>query len=104
MNLRVFTVADLHQSGSHYRWLLDEVEAKRPDVVAFVGDVVSDSGISQSDRVRTEDAAELLSNLPCPQLVFVRGNHPGMVLILTIEQADEIERIREDRLHGLRCP
>jgi Icc-related predicted phosphoesterase len=75
MNLRVLTVADLHQSGSHYRWLLDEVQAKRPDVVAFVGDVLSDPRTSQSDRVRTEDAAELLSNLPCPQLVFVRGNH-----------------------------
>ena len=32
------------------------------------------------------------------------GHHPGMVLILTIEQADEIERIGEHRLHGLRCP
>ena len=75
MNLRVLTVADLHQSGSHYGWLLDEVQAKRPDVVAFVGDVLSDPRISQSDRVSTEEAAELLSKLPCPQLVFVRGNH-----------------------------
>jgi hypothetical protein len=30
---------------------------------------------SQSDRVRTEEAAQLFSTLPCPQLVFVRGNH-----------------------------
>ncbi len=75
MNLRVLTVADLHQSGSHYRWLLDEVQAKRPDVVAFVGDVLNHPSISQRDRVATAEAAELLSNLPCPQLVFVRGNH-----------------------------
>src|SRR6266487_3560063 len=75
MNLRVLTVADLHQSWSHYYWLRDAVEAKRPDVVAFVGDVLNDPSISQRDRVATAEAAELLSILPCPQLVFVRGNH-----------------------------
>jgi len=75
MNLRVLTVADLHQSWPHYHWLRDEVQAKRPDVVAFVGDVLNDPSISQRDRVATAEAAELLSKLPCPQLVFVRGNH-----------------------------
>ncbi len=75
MNLRVLTIADLHQSWPHYYWLRDAVDAKRPDVVAFVGDVLNDPSISQRDRVATAEAAELLSILPCPQLVFVRGNH-----------------------------
>src|SRR5436190_2145599 len=75
MRLRVLTVADLHQSRRHFQWLGEEVKSKRPDLVAFVGDVLSDSAASGGDQVGTEEAAHLLSGLSCPQLVFIRGNH-----------------------------
>jgi len=63
MNLRVLTVADLHQSWSHYYWLRDAVEAKRLDVVALVGDVLNDPSIILRDSVPTLKPAELLSIL-----------------------------------------
>lgn len=75
MHLRVLTVADLHQSRTHFQWLCDEVKSKRPDLVAFVGDVLSDSGGSGGDQIHTEEAARILSGLCCPHLVFIRGNH-----------------------------
>jgi Icc-related predicted phosphoesterase len=75
MHLRVLTVADLHQSRTHFQWLCDEVRTKRPDLVAFVGDVLSDPAVNHGDRVPTGEAAHILSSLRCPQLVFVRGNH-----------------------------
>jgi Icc-related predicted phosphoesterase len=76
MRLRVLTVADLHQSRRHFRRLCAEVQVQRPDIVALVGDVLGvDSCACQDDRVRPEEAAQLLSALRGPQLVFVRGNH-----------------------------
>lgn len=75
MRLRVLTAADLHQSRRHFQWLCDEVKSKRPDLVAFVGDFLSDSAAGAGDQIRTEEAAHILSGLCCPQLVFVRGRN-----------------------------
>lgn len=74
--LRVLTVTDLHQSKSLCGALHAAVLQHRPDVVAFVGDVLDFSGRSGS-QFSTPECAEFLAALPVEQRVFTRGNHDG---------------------------
>jgi len=74
-NVRVLTVADLHQSSVLYRELALSVEEHRPDVVAIVGDALEAFSASSKFRLTVEECAESLARLPVARIVFVRGNH-----------------------------
>ena len=71
---RVLTVTDLHQSRALGLALRAAVERHRPDIVAFVGDVLGRSG-GRDGQFRPLEWAEFLAALPVPELVFTRGNH-----------------------------
>jgi len=74
--MRVLTVADLHQRRSLFHQLEEAVAARKPDVVACVGDfldgwVPPPAGVG---LLSATDAALALAALPC-EVVLVRGNH-----------------------------
>jgi len=72
--VKVLTAADLHRSKRLYAELAAAVATHKPDVVALVGDFL-DAFESTAERLSTSEAAVLLGSLPCPDIVFVRGNH-----------------------------
>jgi Icc-related predicted phosphoesterase len=72
--VKTLTAADLHRGKRLYDELARAVAAHKPDVVALVGDFLDALGTA-SEQYPTPEAATLLSNLPCQEIVFVRGNH-----------------------------
>ena len=72
--IKVLTVADIHRSQKLYALLVSAVEKHRPDVVALVGDFLDATGETKG-MLSVEDCAHALSRLPCPETVFIRGNH-----------------------------
>lgn len=75
MNIRVLTVADLHQRESLYEQLAEAVAEHKPHLVACVGDFL-DAEMMRMDAARLSpgEAAARLSALPA-EVVFTRGNH-----------------------------
>ena len=72
--VRVLTVADIHRSQKLCALLRRAVEKHKPDVVALVGDFLDATGETKG-KLSVEDCAHALSRLPCPETVFVKGNH-----------------------------
>jgi len=72
--VKVLTVSDLHRSQKLYALLAKAVSEHKPDVVALVGDFLDATGATRG-KLPVGDCASLLSRLPCPETVFVRGNH-----------------------------
>ena len=70
----ILTAADLHRSVKLYGLLAKAVSKHRPDVVALVGDFLDATG-ETAGKLTTEECAVALAKLPCPEVVFVRGNH-----------------------------
>ena len=70
----LLTVADLHRSAGLLMKLNEAMVRHKPDVVALVGDFLH-AFDDDEGRMSAEDSAELLSKLPCTEIVFVRGNH-----------------------------
>ena len=75
-HLKLLTVADLHC----HRLLLDDlvraVVRHQPDLIALVGDFLH-GGDTSPDRVTPAECARRLANLPCEEIICVRGNHEG---------------------------
>lgn len=74
-HVRVLTVADLHQSRSLFPQLTAVVAEHRPDVVAFVGDMLDAFPDPKNRRLKPGDCARAIAGLPVEHLIFVRGNH-----------------------------
>ena len=74
IQIKVLTVADIHRSRKLYGLLVKAVESHKPDVVALVGDFLDATGETEG-KLTVEDCARGLSRLPCPETVFIRGNH-----------------------------
>jgi Icc-related predicted phosphoesterase len=74
MNLTILTATDLHALKSLYRDLAGAVAIHKPDLVALPGDFLNASD-SIKGRLTSGQCALALSQLPCPEIVFVRGNH-----------------------------
>src|SRR5437879_8471627 len=72
--ITVLTVADLHRSRKLYAQLREAVTRHKPDILALVGDFLDATG-DHKDKLSTEECAQALSRMPCPETVFVRGNH-----------------------------
>jgi Icc-related predicted phosphoesterase len=72
--LTLLTVTDLHRRAVLFEALSEAVAERKPDILALVGDFLHAFNDEQG-RVTTEECARLLSKLPCPEIVFVRGNH-----------------------------
>ena len=70
----VLTVADLHRNSVLLRELRDAVAKHKPDLVALVGDFLHGFD-DEEGRETTAVCAEMLSQLACPEIVCVRGNH-----------------------------
>jgi Icc-related predicted phosphoesterase len=70
----LMTVTDLHRSTGLLLALREVVAQRKPDIVALVGDFLHAFDDNEG-RMTVEDCAEQLSKLPCPEIVFVRGNH-----------------------------
>jgi len=70
----VLTVADLHRSTALLEALREAVVEHKPDIVALVGDFLHGFDDNRF-RVSVLGCAKLLFHLPCPEIVFVRGNH-----------------------------
>jgi len=71
---RLLTATDLHRHPSLYAQLALAVARHQPDVVALVGDFLHASS-STREILTNQVAAQLLADLPCSEVVFVRGNH-----------------------------
>jgi metallophosphoesterase superfamily enzyme len=72
--ITVLTVADLHRGKALYDLLRTAIAPHRPDILALVGDFLDATG-EQQGKLTTEECAGFLSLLPCPETIFVRGNH-----------------------------
>ena len=74
IEIKLLTIADLHQSKKLYDQLETAVAWHKPDVVAVVGDCLDldDAGGRELSRA---DCARRLTALSCREIVFVRGNH-----------------------------
>ncbi len=70
----ILTVTDLHRSSALLRELGNAVAKHKPALVALVGDFLH-SFDDNDERETPEACAQILSGLPCPAIVFVRGNH-----------------------------
>ncbi|SPE50798.1 conserved hypothetical protein [Verrucomicrobia bacterium] len=70
----VLTVTDLHRSAALLAALREAVVRYKPNLVALVGDVLHGFD-DNSYRMSVLGSAKLLSQLPCAEIVFVRGNH-----------------------------
>src|ERR1044071_202748 len=73
-SITILTAADLHRSSNLYSQLQAAVIRHRPDILALVGDFL-DATDDHAGKLSTEECAQALSRLPCPEVVFVRGNH-----------------------------
>jgi len=72
--ITVLTAADLHRTTKLYGQLGEAVAQHKPDVLALVGDFLDATG-NNSGKLNTEEAAQALGRLSCPETVFIRGNH-----------------------------
>jgi Icc-related predicted phosphoesterase len=75
VQVRLLTVADIHQSKVHYRALAQAVAAHKPDAVAIVGDALYALGEPDKSQFTVSECAKILADLPVEHLLFVRGNH-----------------------------
>lgn len=97
--IKVLTGTDLHQSKSLYQGLAEAVRAHRPDVPALVGDFLAMvDGLEE--RFTVEECALFLSELPCQDIIFVRGNHENHVWWEFAEVWTKFGRKLND-LHGV---
>ena len=72
--VKVLTVTDLHRSVRLYEELGDAVRSHQPDVVALIGDFLH--GFEDNNgRLTAAQCGRFLTKLPCPEVLFVRGNH-----------------------------
>jgi Icc-related predicted phosphoesterase len=71
---KILTVTDLHCNRRLYELLTAAVQRHEPDVVAVVGDFLDATGETEG-KLNVEECARVLSQLPCPETVFIRGNH-----------------------------
>ena len=83
--ITVLTVADLHRGKALYDLLGTTVTRHRPDILALVGDFLDATG-EQERKLTTEECARLLSRLPCPETVFIRGNHEDSAWFVFAEE------------------
>jgi Icc-related predicted phosphoesterase len=72
--ISVITVADLHRREDLYADLELAVNLHRPDMVAFVGDLLHAFDDNEG-RHTTAECAKRIASLDCEEMVFVRGNH-----------------------------
>jgi metallophosphoesterase superfamily enzyme len=72
--ITVLTVADLHRGKVLYNLLRTAIARHRPDILALVGDFLDATG-EQEGKLTTEECVRFLGRLPCPEIIFVRGNH-----------------------------
>ncbi len=77
VQVKVLTVADLHQSRRLYALLAEAVETHTPDVVAMVGDFL-DASEEKEGKLTVVESCRALSQLRCRHIVFVRGNHEAI--------------------------
>ncbi|MHB9009660.1 MAG: metallophosphoesterase family protein [Limisphaerales bacterium] len=70
----VLTAADLHRSANLYGLLAQAVARHRPAIVTLVGDFLDATGETEG-KLTTEECAVALAELPCQEIVFIRGNH-----------------------------
>ena len=89
----MLTVADLHRSAALLDALREAVVQHKPDVVALVGDFLHGFDDNRY-RVSVLGCAKLLSQLPGPEIVFVRGNHEDDAWFLFAAKHDHITPIR----------
>lgn len=75
VQIRMLTVADIHQSQLHYCALVQAAKEHKPDVVAIVGDALYALGEPDKFQFSTHECAKILAELPAEHLLFVRGNH-----------------------------
>jgi Icc-related predicted phosphoesterase len=76
MNIRLLTLADLHQAPIHYNRLPQIIQEHRPQIVALVGDFLNASEDNEKNGLLSEaECAKRLSELDVNHLLFVRGNH-----------------------------
>ena len=71
----LLTASDLHRSKKLYEQLRIAVTKHRPDVLALLGDFLDATNDDEDGKWSAEDCAQFLSRLPCPEVVFIRGNH-----------------------------
>lgn len=74
ISVKVLIVSDLHRNRNLYASLHQATEEQSPDIVAVVGDFL-DAGDNTESKLSTEECARALGHLPCPEVIFVRGNH-----------------------------
>jgi len=77
-SIKVLTATDLHQAKSLYRGLAEAVKVHRPNVLALVGDFL-DMADGVEEMFTLEECAHFLAQLPCQDILFVRGNHEDQV-------------------------
>lgn len=70
----ILTVADVHRSSQLLKELRQAVVRHKPGILALVGDVLH-AFADNHRRETTKACAQFLSTLPCPEIIFVRGNH-----------------------------
>jgi predicted phosphodiesterase len=83
----VLTVADLHRSTALLEALREAVVEHKPDIVALVGNFLHGFDDNRF-RVSVLGCAKLLSQLPCPEIGFVRGNREDEAWLLFAEGLD----------------
>ncbi len=86
--IKVLTATDLHRDKGLYQQLATAVKKHRPDILALVGDFLHGQR-DNTDRYSTVEAAQFLSRLKVPEIIFLRGNHEDSALW---EFADEWTR------------
>lgn len=75
--ITILTATDLHQREVLYDDLAAAVERHQPDVVALAGDFLCQWWDSIDGKIPVAECAERLHALPCPEVIFTRGNHEG---------------------------
>ncbi|MCX6924460.1 MAG: metallophosphoesterase [Verrucomicrobia bacterium] len=71
---KILTATDLHCIESLYRELAEAVKLHQPDLVALVGDFLDIAG-SEHKQFSQAECTKCLSELPCSNILFTRGNH-----------------------------
>lgn len=79
--MKILTVSDLHQSTRLYGQLQAAVVKHQPDLVCVNGDFLDATG-DDKGRLTVEECAVAMASLPCPEIVFTRGNHEDSALWL----------------------
>src|ERR1051326_832211 len=91
VQIKVLTVADLHQSQRLYALLAEAVITHRPDVVALVGDFLDSSG-EREGKLTVQQSFRAISQLHCRHIVLVRGNHEALGWDEFVQQGQESDR------------